>query len=209
MILDDLNWRSAIKKFDPDKMIEPNTWSLLQEVMRLTPSSYGLQPWKFIHVHSPAVRKQLREFSRDQAQVTDCSHFLVLTYLEKITLQDVDRHILNMSRVRGKDVESFAGYRKSVTENLLQGRRSKELDRWAERQTYIVMGQVMAVAAQLRIDTCPMEGIEPLAYDQLLNLRGSGYKTVAALAFGFRADNDQSSKNKKVRFSRADLFSKI
>lgn len=201
-----LNWRYAVKKFDPTKKLDPKIWDGLLEVTRLTPSSYGLQPWKFISVENFELRQKLREVSRNQSQVTDCSHYLVITYLEKINEAFVDKHLTHMANTRNLDIATLAPFKKAVMDGLINGRRSNQLDRWAERQTFIAMGQVMTAAALLKIDTCPMEGIEPEAYDQLLSLEGTGFKTLATIAFGFRADDDKYAKNKKVRFDKADLF---
>lgn len=205
-ILEALNWRYAVKKFDSTKKISDPDWQTLQEVLRLTPSSYGLQPWKFIWVRNPAMLGELRAVSRNQAQVTDCSHYLVITHLEKIDEHQVDRHLAQMAKVREVEISTLAPLRKSMVEGLLQGRRSHQLDRWAERQAFIALGQVMTAAALLQIDTCPMEGIEPDRYDEILGIKGSGYKTLATLAFGYRSNDDKYAKMKKVRFDSADLF---
>jgi nitroreductase len=76
-ILDALNWRYATKKFDSSKKISPKDLETIQEVLRLTPSSYGLQPWKFLLIENQALRQQLREKSWGQSQVTDASHLIV------------------------------------------------------------------------------------------------------------------------------------
>lgn len=201
-----LNWRYAVKKFNPDQKISDSEWSHLQEVVRLTPSSYGLQPWKFIWVKDRDLLEKLRLFSRDQSQVTDCSHYLVIAYLEKVDEFHVDRHLDQMVKIRGGAPASLSKWKESVIDKLLKGRRAGQLDRWAERQTFIVLGQVMTAAALLGIDTCPMEGIEPEKYDEILGLQGSGFKTIATIAFGYRSTEDKYSEMKKVRFGLADLF---
>lgn len=205
-ILESLNWRYAVKKFDSTKKIDSKTWSDLEEVLRLTPSSYGLQPWKFVLVQNPEIRERLKSVSRNQSQVTDCSHYVVLTYLENINETYVDTYLQRVAQVRGIELSSLDSYRKALVEGLLHGRRAHQLDRWAERQTYIAMGQLMTAAALLKIDTCPMEGLEPEAYDEILNLKGTGYKTIASVACGFRSTEDKYSLLKKVRFEGTDIF---
>lgn len=208
-ILKALNWRYAVKKFDATKKISQSDWAALQEIIRLTPSSYGLQPWKFILVENPQVRQKLKPVSRDQSQVTDCSHYLVLTHLKKINESHVDQHLQQMATTRGTEIGKLASFKSAVVEGLLKGRRSQTLNHWAERQCYIVMGQVMAMAALMGIDTCPMEGLEPAEYDKILELENTDYATIASLAFGYRHPDDRYAAIKKVRFSRDKVFSRI
>ena len=78
-----LNWRYACKKFDPTKKIREADWNMLLESLRLTASSYGLQPWKFIVVQSAEIRQQLLSAAYNQSPTTEASHFVVLTYKEK------------------------------------------------------------------------------------------------------------------------------
>lgn len=208
-ILKALNWRYAVKKFDATKKIPESDWATLQEIMRLTPSSYGLQPWNFILVENPEIRQKLKPVSRDQSQVTDCSHYLVLTHLKKINETHVDQHLQQMATTRLTDVAQLSTFKKAVVQGLLQGRRAETLNHWAERQCYIVMGQVMAMAALMEIDTCPMEGLEPAEYDKILNLENSDYATIASIAFGYRNRDDKYAAIKKVRFSRDQVFSRV
>lgn len=208
-ILKALNWRYAVKKFDATKKISQSDWATLQEIIRLTPSSYGLQPWKFILVENPQVRQKLKPISRDQSQVTDCSHYLVLTHLKKINESHVDQHLQQMATTRGTEIAKLATFKSAVVEGLLKGRRSQILNHWAERQCYIVMGQVMAMAALMGIDTCPMEGLEPAEYDKILGLEATDYATIASIAFGYRHSDDKYAAIKKVRFPTEKVFEKV
>ena len=201
-----LSWRYAVKRFDPARKIAPEDWELLKKSLLLAPSSYGLQQWKFIVVENPAVREQLKAVSWNQSQVTDASHYVVLAYREEITREYVDRHIRRIAEVRGVTEESLAGFRKNMITNLVEGGQGLQIDAWCARQAYIAMGFLMETAALLGIDTCPMEGLEPEAYDRILGLEGTGYLTAGTVALGYRHAEDWLQHAKKVRFEESDIF---
>lgn len=200
-----LNWRYACKKFDPTKKVREADWNVLAESLRLSASSYGLQPWKFIVVQNPEIRKQLLPLSWGQTPVTDASHFVVLTYKEKLNEKDIGAFIDQTAKVRGTDAASLAGYRDMMIGDLVKGPRAETINWWAQRQTYIAMGSFLTTAAMLEIDALPMEGLDPAGYDKVLGLEGSGYKTVAAIACGYRSADDKYQFAKKVRFDLKDV----
>jgi nitroreductase len=204
-----LRWRYATKVFDPAKHISGGDWQLLKDSLRLSPSSYGLQPWKFIHVQNQELRARLREASFKQGQVTDCSHFVVLASLRQISREHIERHAAQTAALRGLPAEKEKELAGRMAGSVLDGRRSKELGPWAQRQAYIAMGFAMLSAALLGIDSCPMEGIEPERYDEILGLEGGLWGTLAGLALGYRAGTDGYQKLPKVRFSEEDVFSTL
>ena len=201
-----MNWRYAVKVFDPARKISPLEWGVLEESLRLTPSSYGLQPWKFIPVENPETRARLRQASWNQSQVTDASHYLVIASKEKITAEDVARFIQSTANARGVPMENLSGYANLISGDLVHGPRSGKIEAWSQRQCYIAMGFSLLAAANLGIDTCAMEGIDPGAYDSILGLSGSGYRTLAGIAFGYRADSDKYANAQKVRYSAEEVF---
>jgi nitroreductase len=205
-LLDALTWRYATKKFDPSKVISAETWSALEDALVLTPSSYGLQPWKFVVVTSPELKEKLKPFSWNQAQVTDCSHYVVFTIKKNLTATDVDRFVERTAEVRSVPVESIAGYRNMMVSDVVNGARSFNVNEWATRQAYIALGNFMTSAALVGVDTCPMEGIEPVNYDKTLNLAEAGYATVVACAAGYRAEDDKYAELAKVRFARSEMI---
>ncbi len=205
-LLQQLNWRYATKKFDPTRKVPSADWAVLEEALILTPSSYGLQPWKFIVVTDPALKTKLRPASWNQAQVEDCSHLVVFTAKQDITESDVDRFIARTAEVRGVSVESLAGYRGYMVGDLVNGARHATIQEWAARQTYIAMGNLLTSAAVLGIDACPFEGLEPAKYDEILGLKGTGYATVAACPLGYRAGDDKYASTPKVRFEARDVI---
>lgn len=206
IIHEQLNWRYACKQFDPAKKIRENDWNILSESLRLAASSYGLQPWKFIVVQDPKIRQQLLPLSWGQTPVTDASHFVVLTYKEKMDEAHIEKFIQQTAKTRGGNVADLEGYKKMMIGDLVAGPRSQTITAWAQRQTYIAMGAFLTIAAMMEIDTLPMEGLNPVGYDTVLGLEGSGYKTVAAIAAGYRAADDKYQSLKKVRFDSSDVI---
>lgn len=200
-----MNWRYACKKFDPNKKIREADWNILAETLRLSVSSYGLQPWKFLVVQNPELRKQLLPASWGQTPVVDASHFIVLTYKEKMDEAHITKFVEQTAKVRGVVASTLDGFKKMMMGDLVNGPRAAVINWWAQRQTYIAMGSFLTTAALMEIDALPMEGLDPAAYDKILELEGSGYKTVAAIACGYRADDDKYQHNKKVRFDLKDV----
>ncbi len=208
-LLHALHWRYATKKFDPAKRIPASDWQALEQALVLSPSSVGLQPWKFIIVTDPAMKARLRPAAWDQSQVVDCSHFVVLAVRKDLGADHVDRHIGRMAEVRGVAPESLAKFRQMITGNLDKARAEARLDIWQSHQVYIALGQFIASAALLGVDTCPMEGFEPAKFDEILGLGGTGYASVVCCAAGYRAADDRYATTKKVRFKPDDVIVRI
>ncbi len=208
-LLDSLKWRYATKVFDPSKKISAEDWKALEEALILSPSSYGLQPWKFLVITDSATRQKLLPLSWNQKQVTDCSHFVVFLGRTDITQQDVDQLIDHTSRVRGIPKESLAFYRDMMMGDLVKGPRHAWIRDWAARQTYIALGNFMTSAAMLGVDTCPMEGLDPVKYDEVLKLKDSGYATLVACAAGYRSSEDKYATMPKIRYEAPVVVQKI
>jgi len=118
----------------------------------------------------------------------------------------VDRFVARVAEVRGVSVESLAGYRGYMVGDLVQSARHATIHEWAARQAYIAMGNLLTSAALLGIDACPFEGLEPEKYDEILELKGSGFATVAACPLGYRAADDKYASTPKVRFEAGDVI---
>lgn len=200
-----LQWRYAVKKFDATRGVEARLWADLEKSLVLTPSSLGLQPWKFIVVQDAALRAALTAASFGQRQPVECSHFVVFAVRRGLDESDVDRHVHRTAEVRGVTADSLAKFRAMIAGFIGRARDQGRLDQWQEHQVYIALGQFMAAAALVGIDTCPMEGIEPSKYDAILGLEGSGYATVVACAAGYRAADDKYAEAPKVRFPADDV----
>jgi len=201
-----LKWRYATKKFDATKRIDPITWAALEESLVLTPSSYGLQPWKFLVITDPELKAKLRPVSWNQAQVEDCSHHVVFLVKKNLGLPEIEHFVDRMAEVRGVTRESLAMYRGYMVGDLAEGPRSKTINEWATRQVYIALGNFMTSAALLGVDTCPMEGLDPAKYDEILGLGDTTWATVCACPAGYRALDDKYATVPKVRFKTAELI---
>lgn len=204
-----LTWRYAVKKFDATRRIPAQTWAALEQSLVLTPSSFGLQPWAFYVVRDPAKREALVASSFGQRQVADASHLVVFALRQGLSAADVDKYVARIAEVRGVAPESLAGYRKVMASFVGRPRDAFDVDEWAARQVYIALGQFMTAAAVLGVDTCPMEGLDPRAYDRVLGLEGTGYATVCACPAGYRAADDRSASHPKVRYPLADVIRTI
>lgn len=205
-LVEALNWRYAVKKFDAAKKIDEKTWSALEDSLVLTPSSYGLQPWKFLIVTNQEIKQKLTAVSWNQKQVEDCSHLVVFVVKEKMDEGHVQKFIEQTAKVRGIDPTTLEGFKKMMVGDVVNGTRGQNSFEWATRQAYIALGNFMTSCAVLGVDTCPMEGIDPVKYDEILNLKESGWKTVVACPAGFRSADDKYEKLKKVRFDTNDLI---
>ncbi|MCE9518519.1 MAG: NAD(P)H-dependent oxidoreductase [Verrucomicrobia bacterium] len=205
-LLDALNWRYATKAFDPGKKIPSDIWAALEESLVLTPSSYGLQPWKFLVITDQALRESLVPHAWNQKQVADCSHLVVMTVKRKMTEADIDKFIHRLAEVRGGTSDALAGYRNVMVGDVVTGDRSAWIAEWAARQAYIALGQFMASAALLGVDTCPMEGFVPEKFDELLQLSGDGMTTAVLCPAGYRAERDRYATLPKVRFKAEDVI---
>ncbi len=203
-----LDWRYAVKKYDASKKISAEDFKTLTESLRLAPSSYGLQAWKFLVIENPEVREQLKAVSWNQTQVTDASHYVVLAYKETITDGDIQKYLQHMATTRGLPFEALDGFKGMLKANLVDAPADR-IKVWSSRQPYIAMGYLTQAAALLKIDATPMEGFDPAAYDKILGLEGTGWKSVATVALGYRHQEDASQHYKKVRFDADDVIQYI
>ena len=204
-VLEKLKWRYAVKKFDANKKIPDTVWQVLEQSLVLSPSSFGLQPWKFFVVENPETREQLLPHSWGQKQVVDASHLVVLAIKEDIDKADVDRYVKRMADVQQVPVENLEKFGEVVKGFLANPPFPFEVNSWSTRQVYIALGFLMTCAAMLEIDTCPMEGIVPSEYDRVLGLSTKGYSTAVVCTLGYRAEDDAAADKAKVRFPTEEV----
>lgn len=206
-IVRQLNWRYATKKFDPARKIQRPDWNTLAQSLILSPSSFGLQAWKFFVVENPDVRRQLRAAAWDQPQITDASHLVVLAHKTPYGPADVERFIDRVAEVRNVPKASLDGYK-----NVILGfvnRPADQVNTWLSRQVYIALGNFLSTAAMLGIDACPMEGFDADAFDEILGLKEKGYHAQVVAAAGYRADDDAYAKLAKVRFPAEEVLATV
>lgn len=204
-LLEQLKWRYAVKEFDSSRKIPSEQVSALEDSLVLTPSSFGLQPWKFFMIEDQAIKDQLPEISWNQPQPKDCSHMVALAIKRNFAEVDVGRFIDCLAASRGVSAESLEGYKGFAGGFVAQGVSEGWIEHWSTHQVYIAVGQLMASAALLGIDACPMEGIQADKYDEVLGLDGTEYHVVLGCALGYRSENDKYATMNKARFPKEDI----
>ncbi len=206
-LLTALNWRYATKSFDASRTISPEVWDALAQSLVLTPSSFGLQPWKFLVITSPDLKARLRPHCWGQSQVTDCSHLLVLCAKQEMDAAYVDQFIALTAALRGAPAEALKGYRDIIAQSVLgDGSIAAMLPEWAARQAYIALGQFMLSAALLGVDACPMEGFIPDLVNAELGLNERGLKAAVMCPAGYRSADDKYASAPKVRWPASDVI---
>ena len=207
-VLDKLNWRYATKKFDPSKKVSKEDLGTLLEAARMTASSYGLQPYHFFVVEDDKVRAKLRKASWDQPQITDASYLLVLANKPTFDESLVDNFIDNIVDVRGIAKEDLAGY-EQMMKGALMGLTDAQKASWTSSQAYIALGNLLTIAAEMGIDTCPMEGFDKAQYNEILGLTEKNLNAAVVLAIGYRSEEDETQHYPKVRYSKENLITHI
>lgn len=208
-LIEALRWRYATKAFDPNRIISSETWAALEETLVLSASSFGLQPYRFVVVGDKAVREQLVPHAWGQRQVADASHLVVFAARTGVTEAEIDGLIRLTSEVRGVAVENLAGYRGMMTGFLLDPAFASRAADWCVRQAYIALGNLLAAAALLGVDTCPIEGFVPAEFDRILGLPARGLKAAVACALGYRSPGDRHAGLPKVRFPAKELVVRV
>ncbi len=206
-LVESLQWRYAVKRFDASKRIDAPTWSAIESSLVLTPSSFGLQPWKFVVVSSAENKAKLPAISWNQTQPAECSHMVVFAARKTIDEAYVDAFLAQTADKRNVPLGSLAGYR-SVMLGFLENTKGHHLA-WSSNQAYIALGQLIASAAVLGVDACPMEGILASEYDKLIGLDGGNYTTIVGCALGYRHPDDRYAALAKVRFDSTDLVTHL
>jgi nitroreductase len=205
-LIGQLNWRYATKQFDPKRKISAQDWATLEETLLLTPSSGGLQPWKFVVVTDPAVRAKLRPASYGQVQITDASHLVVFASKNNFSEADVDAHIKHIAEVQGAPIETLAPLRGMLVGGIVQSQDEAARNAWARNQAYIALGNLLTSAALLGIDACPMEGFDRGQYDEILGLKAKGFAAAVIVTLGYRSTTDKYANAPKVRFPKEQVF---
>ena len=204
VILQKLAWRYATKEFDSTRKISDENWKVLETAIISSPSSYGLQPWKFVVITNQTVKDQLPDAAWGQSQPKDCSHYVVIAARKTTDADYVQKLIDAMAAERSVPVESLSGYKQAVLSKT--GGMSNGHQEWNSRREGAV-GRRLGPA--LGIDACPMEGIVRDKMDLLLGLTDTGYTATVGCALGYRSSSDKYAEAKKVRYSAADLIKRI
>lgn len=209
MLIDRLNWRYATKKMNPDKLVAEDKVERILEAVRLAPTSSGLQQFEVIVVTNKELRAKIRAIAWDQAQVTDTSHLVVFAAWDNYTADRINGMFDLVNDERGFRNEGWEAYRQMLL-NTYPQRDAQTNFEHAARQAYVGLGIALTAAAFEEVDATPMEGFDPVALDEILDLRARGLRSVVMMPLGYRADEGDWLVNlKKVRRPAADFISRI
>lgn len=203
--INDAKWRYATKKFDATKKVSTEDFEILKEAIRLSASSYGLQPYKVFIIENPEIRAKIQPAAWGQTQIVDASHLVVFANITNFGEAEIDAYIKNMAETRGIPVESVQGYAdfmKSKITTLPEEARNV----WTSKQTYLALGNLLNAAAELKIDVTPMEGFEPAAVNEILGFDQLGLNASLIATIGYRHEEDATQDYAKVRKSNEELF---
>lgn len=203
-----LEWRYATKKFDATKSLSNSQINILKEAFNLTATSYGLQPVKMVVIQNKEIQNQLVAHSWNQTQVLEASHVLVLCIPKEYTNKDVENYFSLVKNIRNTPDEILNPFKEMLASSI-DSKSQEELKTWNTNQAYIALGNLMTVAANEQIDTCPMEGFIPEKYDEILNLDKHNLTSVLVLPVGYRADDCFMKDLKKIRKKTEEVIIEI
>ena len=200
-----LNQRYSVKKFDRDKKVSGEKLGNILEAGKLSASSMGLQPYKIIVVESDEMKQQLIPSFHNPSQITTCSHLIVIISKKNVDDSYVDGYFRHISEVREIPLENLDLFRRNI-ESYTNSPSQNEVANWAEKQAYIVLGNLMFAAALEHVDTCPMEGFKKDIIEEILAVDTEKESVAVTLALGYRAEDDAFQHLKKVRKPQDKLF---
>ena len=198
IIIEKLQWRYAVKKFDTHKKLSEEKIAILKESFNLTATSYGLQPLKMLVVSNPDTIKELVPMSMNQVQVGNASHILVICTETKMDATYIKDYFNLVENIRSTPRKILNPFQEFLIESFSE-KSSEEINIWMQKQAYLALGNLLTVCAIEDIDGCPIEGFEPKEYDNYFNLKEKGLASVLVLAVGYRSEDDIFSEFKKVR----------
>jgi len=200
-----LQWRYATKQFDASKKLSSEQLQFLKDVLQLSPSSTGIQPWKFVIVSDPALRQQLREKAWGQSQITDASHLVVFCRRTDVNEALIDKVIDSTAEARHITPEILKGYRDMMM-GVISSKTPEQLEEWSSDQVYIALGMLLSACAAVEIDVCPMEGFDRAGFDQILGLGSENCTSYAVCAVGFRSPEDKNAQAPKARLPQSEII---
>lgn len=203
--IDHLNWRYATKRFDPQKKLSQDQVEVLLDSIQLSASSYGLQPYEVFVISDPELKERLKPAAFNQPQITEASHVFVFAGLKSITPGYIQHFLENISSTRGVALEKLSSLEAMLHTSILSlGQPEQQL--WARNQAYIALGNFLSAAANLKVDTCPMEGFYAKEFDGILELEEKNLTSAVIATAGFRSPEDTAQHAPKVRKNKEELF---
>ena len=203
-LIDNLNWRYATKRMTGEKVSEEKLNAIL-EATELSASSYGLQPYTVVVVSNQEVKLKLQAAAYGQPQLAESSHVLVFCVPTTITKNDVSAFIELTAAERNLSVDDLKGYQEMI-QGTVDSLSDVEKQAWSSKQLYLALGTALAAAAELKVDSCPMEGFSRADFDTILVLEEKGLHAMVILPLGYRSPEDATANAAKVRKSKENLF---
>lgn len=203
--LDHQNWRYATKKFDTTKKISTEDLNILKEAIRLSSSSYGLQPYKVIIVENPEIRALLQPAAWGQSQIVEASHLIIFANETNVDDSTIDSYLKKISETRNTPIEALSGYG-DFMKSKITTLETEVKNTWTAKQTYLALGNLLNAAAELKIDVTPMEGFVAERVNEILGLEKLGLNASLLATLGYRHAEDATQHYKKVRKSTEELF---
>lgn len=204
-LLDNLKWRYATKAYDSTKKVDQEDVDKIIEAARLAPTSSGLEQFRIIVINDQKLKEKIVPIAMDQKNIAQCSHLLVFAAWDKYTEERIDDIYNYITDERGLPRGRFGSYTAKL-KALYLPQTAEENFAHTARQAYIGLGMALAQAAELKVDSTPMEGFDNDALDELLGLRSKGLRSVVIMPIGYRdTTNDWLVKMKKVRIPKEDF----
>lgn len=197
--MDALKWRYSVRSFDAEKKVSEEDLRAVLESGRLAPSSFGLEPWKFLVVENRDIREKLQEVGYGQEKISKSSHLIVIASRTDARANLVGEHMNRIVRTTGAGESDLAGLR-GMIEGKISSMSDGDLKAWIAAQAYIPLGMMLEAAALLGIDTAPMEGFVPEKFDEILGLAAKNLTATVIFSLGFRGE-DPAANQPKVRKS--------
>ncbi|MDW9381713.1 NAD(P)H-dependent oxidoreductase [Chryseobacterium sp. JV558] len=207
-LIENLNWRHAVKAYDPNKKISQEDLTTILESARLAPTSSGLQPFRIIVVENQELKEKMVAGALNPEVMRDSSHVLVFAAWDSYSNEKIDKVYDYHTDVRDLPRGRFGSYTDKIKE-MYGAQTPEEHFAHTARQTYIALGIALAQAAELKIDSTPAEGFSNAVVDEVLGLKELGLKSVSLLYLGYRDEgNDWLSSMKKVRIPMDEFIIK-
>lgn len=207
-LIDNSKWRYAAKAMNGDTVSDDKVEKIM-EAISLAPTSSGLQPFEVIIIKNPKLKEKIRKIAWDQSVVTDCSHLIVFAAWDTYTEERINKAFDYTNTVRGFTNEGWDNYRQMLL-SIYPQRSADENFTHTSKQAYIAFSYAIMAAAELKIDSTPLEGFDPIKLDEILNLNEKGLKSCLMLPIGYRKTDDDWLVNlKKVRKPMNELLSII
>jgi len=205
--IESLNWRYAVKKYDPTRKVSDIDIEKLKEAVQLSVSSMGLQPYKVIIVEDKDVKEKLADaFSGNNKNLAvAASHIFIFANEVNVNETHIDSYVENIAETRGISKEDVSGFEASM-KGYISSLTEEQKNNWTAKQAYIAMSGLINAAAVLRVDTTPMEGFNAAGVNEILKLEEKGLNAAVIATVGYRADDDASQNLKKVRKPENELF---